>query len=154
MLQATPANRIPTAAFWLGWAGVIPFAGLSLATLTGTDFLPAAPRTVLIGYGAAILSFMGGAQWGLSTVGAWAGDDRHNLRFGVSVLPALLAWPCLFLPQTLALLALSVGFALLLFYDIRTVRAGLAPPWYSTLRVPLTLAAVFMLLVAVVPFGP
>jgi hypothetical protein len=147
MLQVSP-SKIPTAAFWLGWAGVIPFAGLALATLTGADLLPAPPRTVLIGYGAAILSFMGGAQWGLSTVGAWRGEGHHGLRFGVSVLPALLAWPCLFLPQTLALVALAVGFALLLFYDLTTVRAGLAPPWYSTLRMQLTLAAVLMLLVA------
>lgn len=139
-------KHVPRAAFLLGWAGVIPFAGLSLAAALDLDLLPAAPQVLLVGYGACILSFMGGAQWGLTTAGPL--NPRSGLRFGSAVLPALLAWLTLFLAWKPALCLLAAGFGLLLAYDLATVRAGLAPPWYGALRIQLTAAVILLLLAA------
>jgi len=100
----------------------------------------------LAAYGAVILSFMGGAQWGLAT-----GKVNSNpwRAFGVSVIPALVAWPALFLPITWALATLSVTFAGLLAYDLWTVRQGQAPAWYGQLRLGLTAAVVLCLTFAI-----
>lgn len=143
---AGASGRIPAAASILGWAGVVPFAGLTLAAALGLA-LPVPTGLALIGYGAVILSFMGGAQWGL-TVRAPDGADRSIRGYAASVLPALLAWPCLLLPERPALILLAVGFAALLAYDLRTVRQGQAPPWYGRLRSQLTIAVTLLLLIA------
>ena len=141
---------IPRAALILGWAGVLPFAALALGALLDLALPVAQPRQALISYGAIILSFMGGVQWGLVTAPrvAIAGRDGRN-RFGISVLPALWAWFCLLaLPPAAALLGLAAGFAALLAYDLHTVRTGYASLWYRPLRIQLTVAVVFLLLAA------
>jgi hypothetical protein len=135
-------DRIPGAVLALGWAGVIPFAGLALAAVAGIA-LPLVPLPALAAYGTAILSFMGGAQWGLAMRTA-AGARGY----AVSVLPALLGWVALLLPARPGLVLLAAGFALLLGYDLWTVRRGEAPAWYAHLRAQLTGAVVLILLAA------
>jgi hypothetical protein len=66
-------------------------------------------------------------------------------RYAISVLPALLAFLCLLIPNTPGLVGLIVGFSALLAYDLSTVRQGLAPRWYASLRTQLTLAVVALL---------
>ncbi len=138
------STTLPASALALGWAGVIPFAGLALAAILGIA-LPVAPAFALAAYGTAILSFMGGAQWGLA-IRSGAGARGY----AVSVLPALLAWVALLLPTRPGLGLLAAGFAALLAYDLWTVRAGEAPPWYGRLRLQLSGAVVLILLVAAV----
>ena len=99
----------------------------------------------LVLYGAIILSFMGGAQWGLSMV---TGGSTMRTRLAISVLPALAAFGLWFLPATGALLGLAAVFVALLLYDIATARAGAAPAWYPALRIQLTSAVVICLLLA------
>jgi hypothetical protein len=133
-------TRVRPAVLALGWAGAIPFAALGFAASAGLA-LPFAPVPALAGYGTAILSFMGGAQWGLAMRGP------AGLRgYVVSVLPALLAWIALLLPARPGLVLLAAGFAALLAYDLFTVRRGEAPPWYAPLRAQLTGAVVLILL--------
>lgn len=135
----------PAAPFWLGWAGVLPFAALAFAAVTRLSF-PIEPARLLIGYGSAILSFMGGAQWGLATAAGQGSGGAPPRRFAVSVVPALVAWPALFLPPPHALATLALGFAALCAYDIGTVRRGEAPGWYGRLRMQLTAAVVILLM--------
>ena len=138
---------IPRPALLLGWAGVIPFALLTASSVL--DIYPwfLDPRTALRAYGACILSFMGGAQWGVLL----PREEGHApfFRYLVSVLPALLAFLCLLIPDTPGLIGLIVGFSALLVYDLSTVRQGLAPRWYASLRVQFTLAVVVLLGIAV-----
>jgi Protein of unknown function (DUF3429) len=56
----------------------------------------------------------------------------------------------LLIPSTAALIGLIVGFLALLAYDLSTVRQGLAPRWYASLRVQLTLAVMVLLGIAVI----
>jgi len=138
---------IPRPALLLGWAGVIPFALLTASSVL--DIYPwfLDPRTALRAYGACILSFMGGAQWGVLL----PREEGHApfFRYLVSVLPALLAFLCLLIPDTPGLIGLIVGFSALLVYDLSTVRQGLAPRWYASLRIQLTLTVVVLLGTAV-----
>jgi hypothetical protein len=70
-------------------------------------------------------------------------------RYLISVLPTLLACLCLLIPNTLGLVGLMAGFMALLAYDLLTVRQGLAPRWYASLRIQLTLAVMVQLGIAV-----
>lgn len=137
----TPSRQIPPAALLLGAAGVIPFAALALLIAMGGAGLiaPEQAERMLRLYGALILSFMGGAQWGLSTARAEGPKAR---ALAVSVLPALFAWAAFLIPTGPGLLALSAAFLALMLYDLWTVRRGEAPVWYGRLRVGLTLAVI------------
>ena len=137
-------------AFLLGWAGVMPFAFLAVATAARWR-LPLSADAALLAYGAAILSFMGGAQWGL-TMRAGDGSEQGWRGYGVAVSPSLVAWVAMLLPWRLGLVILAVGFVVLLAYDLWTVRRGYAPHWYGQLRWQLTTAVVILLGVAAV-FG-
>lgn len=136
-------DRIPKPALVLGIGGLIPFVVIPLiAALGGDGELPADIRAYVSIfsmklYAAAILSFMGGVQWGLAMRTPHAGGGSWR-RYGMSVLPALVAWAALLLAQRDGLALLGAGFVLLLIYDLWTIRKGEAPGWYERLRLGLT----------------
>jgi hypothetical protein len=138
-----PTDTIPRPALFLGWAGVVPFALFAVGSVLGIKLWSWDPTMALRGYGTCILSFMGGAQWGVLL--PREGGHAPFLRYLLSVLPALLAFLCLLIPSTPGMIGLVVGFLALLAYDLSTVRQGLAPRWYASLRVQLTLAVVALL---------
>ncbi len=144
--QAT--SRIPRPALVLGWLGVLPFAALALLSVAGGVLAPDAAIEGLITYAMIILSFMGGAQWGLAMRGASGRDAAEEWRLMISVLPALAAFGLSFLPASSALFGLSAAFLALLGYDLLTARAGTAPTWYPALRIQLTGAVIVCLLIA------
>ncbi|MDJ0945003.1 MAG: DUF3429 domain-containing protein [Kiloniellales bacterium] len=146
--SAPPAQaRIPNAAVWLGALGLIPFLAGALAPwLLPPQRLPQADLA-LIGYGAVILSFLGGVHWGL------AAPEGRPGQLGFSVLPSLVGWLAL-LVATFdalgpALWLLAAAFATLLPGDLLAAGRGLAPGWYPRLRLPLTLVVVACLIVGV-----
>jgi hypothetical protein len=97
-----------------------------------------------LAYGASILSFLGGIQWGLAV----ARPDGAGLavRLALSVVPSLAAWLALLLPVRPGLLVLAVSLAAVLAADLRAAQHGLAPPWYPKLRLPLSGGAMVALL--------
>jgi len=137
---------IPQSAAWLGALGLVPFAALAgLLPLVGADLKPALAHA-LLGYGAVILSFLGGVHWGLA-IGSNppAADAAIRTRLILSVVPSLIAWAALLLPAG-GLFVLAAAIALMLVVDIRATRAGEAPPWYPRLRIPLSCAVAASLL--------
>jgi hypothetical protein len=136
-------DTIPRPALLLGWAGVMPFALFAMGSVLNIHLWSWDSTMALRAYGACILSFMGGAQWGVLL--PREGGHAPFLRYLLSVLPALLAFLCLLIPSMPGLIGLVVGFLALLTYDVSTVRQGLAPRWYASLRVQLTLAVVALL---------
>jgi hypothetical protein len=142
---------IPPPAFILGWAGVIPFAALTVMTLTpGTSAASlhaSAALQALVAYGMIILSFMGGVQWGLEMTRT---NGAAATGFAASVLPALAAFAASFASTFAALLILIGGFVALLAYDMSRLRAGIGPAWYGTLRLQLSSAVVLCLTAAAV----
>lgn len=141
MTNAT--TRVPGPAAWLGGAGLIPFAGLAIGAWTAPGAWQPLALQALAGYGAIILSFMGGCRWGFAAAGLGRGATWQALA--VSVLPALYAWPLLLLASAWAGLLLAPGFAALYLADRVATQSGDAPPWWPRLRLPLTLGAVLSL---------
>ena len=146
-------KAIPRSALLLGWLGVLPFAFFSLASITGMVVDPNSAQDALFIYGALILSFMGGVQWGIAALQPRTeeqiAEKSASVRFTVSVLPALAAFALWAVSAPSALVGLAVSFIALLIYDLKTVREGLAPKWYASLRIQLSGAVVVLLLVAV-----
>lgn len=139
---------IPRSALLLGWLGVLPFAASCLVAVFGNADAAGLALRALVVYGAIILSFMGGAQWGLAMAAVGEGPSALARRLAVSTLPALAAFGLAALASRTALIGLAAVFAALLVYDVSTARSGVAPPWYPALRSQLTAAVVACLLVA------
>lgn len=139
----TGPTAVPPAALWLGLSGLIPFVALALSLWLVPGWADAAAR-LLIGYGAVILSFMGGCRWGLAAAGMGEGPAVGPLA--VSVLPALWAWPVALLPAPGAMAGLAAGLVALYLADRALTAAGGAPAWWPALRLPLTAGAAGSLL--------
>ena len=129
------AKLSPRTAGVLGYAGLIPFVLAALA-LHGPWPGAALAAQVFIAYGATILAFLGGIQWGLALS---PGSQRATERAVVGVLPSLVAWLALLVPASTATTLLAAGFAALLLWE-RGRRPVAGPPWYPRLRTRLTLA--------------
>ena len=120
-----------------GLLGIIPFWAPVVMAVLWPHVLPLAG--VIAGvYGALILSFLGGARWGLEVA-------RPNPRFGVvslAMLPSIAGLLLLLLPaewRAAQLWALAAALGLHWLWDLRG--DGL-PPWYPRLRTILALGAV------------
>jgi hypothetical protein len=85
-LPAPEALLAPPVVALFGWLGLIPFLGLpiiwcAIAAVSGLA------GTVPIAYGALILSFLGGARWGLAV----AHRGPRALKISLAMLPTLVA---------------------------------------------------------------
>ena len=118
----------------LGYAGLIPFVVFSAGSWVPLAYVSDA-TAMLISYAAVILAFMGAIHWGVAMVNNADPSARH---FIVSVIPALLGWLALQLPQLLALVVLLCGFIGLFIYDRAVAKVRLFPGWYIPMRIRLT----------------
>lgn len=131
-------QSVPKVPLWLGLAGVLPFAlGMVAYAAGGIWFVDQslALRSTL-GYGAVILSFLGGTRWGLGLL--LTNEDKRDARFTLSVLPSLLGWVALLLPAFPALVLLAVSFAAQGAWDVGDAVDDGAPQWFAHLRTVLT----------------
>ena len=146
------AQPIPQAAAWLGGLGLIPFVAGAIAVLVvDAGWASAALRY----YAAAILSFMGGVQWGLAIAADEVGDQGAQLwrRLSLSVVPALIAWLALLATAPYDLIIISAAFVFLLLVDLQAIKQGWAPAWYARLRVTLTTIVLICLVIALSALG-
>ena len=140
-------NSIPKAALILGLAGVLPFVvfGLLAITLGGGSVTPKLADTLLIGYGAVILSFIAGVRWGLAlTV---PNESDQALQLTVSTVPSIIAWAACFMPFAYGLPLLAFTHAAIAVWDIRAMHNGRGPVWYAKLRMILASLAVGILVI-------
>lgn len=136
---------LPTHVAWLGYGGLLPFAGLSILTVVDPHRAPAW-SDALVGYGAVILSFVGALHWGFAMSAARLDTTQRRRAFVWSVVPALMAWPATVLAGSAASLILALGFALHLVQDRRLAGPAELPTWYLPLRWRLTVVAIVCLL--------
>lgn len=129
--------EVPAPASWLGLAGVLPFLAGAVALYVAPD--SGLLRSLMLGYGVAILSFMGGCLWGFAAAGMGGGASLRD--YALSVLPCLYAWIVVELPGAMPFFALALGFVALLIADLRLAAEGRVPQWWPALRRPLTLGA-------------
>lgn len=143
------AEEPPRLAILLGYAGLLPFVGGAL----GIWLIPLGWRSfvldALLDYAAVMLAFMGAIHWGLA-MRADASDERAQMQLGLSVIPPLLGWLAIAggMPMWFALPLCLVAFLALYYADVRAAKLGLAPQWYPSLRMPLTVCVTLSLLLA------
>jgi len=125
----------PRTASLLGYAGIIPFV-LAAVAIHGSWPGAALSARIFISYGAVILAFLGGIQWGLALS---PGVERAAERVVIGALTSLLAWLVLFLlPPAAATVVLATAFVGLLLWERRRCPVA-TPAWYTGLRTRLTL---------------
>ena len=120
-----------------GVMGLSGFLGPVLAGVLTPGYRDLALR-LLIAYAALILSFLGGARWGLTV----ARPEPSPLTVSLAMLPTLFALGLMMLPATLQswqIGGLVLGLTLQWLWDIRA--RGL-PDWYPGLRTLLSGGAV------------
>ncbi len=148
---------MPLLAIVLGIAGLIPFVVCGLGALSVDPSSAAQMMGALIGYGAVILSFLGGVHWGFALTGdtpepppgrGFITPQRARLVLGV--VPSLIGWLALLLQLTLlswtALAVLIAGFIATIVVEHQASRRMYIPQaGYIWLRWGLTVVVVAML---------
>lgn len=133
----------------LGFAGLIPFVALCLASwLVHPDWLDVFIKSQLA-YSILILSFLGGVHWGATMVAGTLSVQQTKRALLWSVMPSLIAW--------LATMIGGFGFALLIAafagayqVDKRLYAWYGLPQWFIGLRFYLTCVVVAALILTVV----
>jgi hypothetical protein len=113
-LAATSTSSWEQERRWLGYAGLIPFVGCVAILYLGEPAWRASAIDMLRNYAALIASFLGAVHWGVATDNR---DGRQHARLRWGVVPALIAWTLLTLPDAFAFVGLAVLFALILTVD-------------------------------------
>ena len=132
-----PVVRIPRVVLAWGLAGVIPFWAAPAAMLAFPASAQAAALTQAA-YAALILSFLGGARWGMAVRSA----SPDPVTVGLAMTPTLAGLALLVLlhgAPGLQLMALVAALTLAWVWDLRVAEAA---AWYARLRGLLTLGAV------------
>jgi hypothetical protein len=133
----------------LALASFVPFAVLALWLYGIAPDHPWRPGTIVLltGYGAIILSFLGGLRWGIALTDR-AGESRRDLMLGV--VPPLLGWSAILVPPPLTFVLLAVAFAAQGAWDSLTLTSDAVPAWFRRLRIQMTVLVVAALVVAFV----
>ena len=145
-----PASaRIPLAPLLLTAGGLLPFLWGALLSAGWVDPGPgallglgASGPLLMVRYGVVILCFMAGVLWGFATRTTGA---RAAACYTLSVLPALWAFLNPGTSADAALINLMIGFAGVLLLDLAFSRWGLTPPWWMSLRLPVSTAVLICL---------
>ena len=103
--------------------------------------------TLLTGYSAIVLSFLGGIRWGLAIL-ARTGEHRRDLI--LSAVPPLIGWMALVAPPPLVFVFLAVAFAAQGAWDSLTLPPGAAPDWFRRKRIQMTILVVAAMVLAFV----
>ncbi len=140
-------NRsLPAAAVLLGIAGLLPFIICGLGAVNADAERAGMMLTALLGYGAVILGFLGGVQWGMALNDADEGQAIPRFRLSLGVLPALIGWTALLsgllLPQSVGLAILIGGFLFAVLVESHRARTETLPRFYLTLRWALSLVVI------------
>jgi hypothetical protein len=145
--------RLPALAVLLGAAGLIPFLVCALAAISSRPPGQLNPGVLaLVGYGAVILSFLGGVHWGFVLDGPGEGSapkPRMATRLLLGVVPALIGWAALLASaiewHTAGLAILIVGYVATVLTEWRWRKQELLLPSYMILRSALTVIVVMIL---------
>jgi hypothetical protein len=157
---------MPLLAILLGIAGLIPFVVCGLGAMSADPIQGGRMVIALVGYGAVILSFLGGVHWGfalggfsavpaaLDTAAGGRLVTPNRGRLALGVVPALIGWLALLLQILLlewaALVVLIIGFIGTVVAEHQASRRMLLQPaGYIWLRWGLTIVVTAMLITVV-----
>ncbi len=155
--MADTETRLPKMAFYLGYAGLLPFVGLAIASVAGVKvqtYFDVTTEFWLAIYAAVIISFLGAIHWGVVIAIADKLDpNENNTLMFYSVIPSLLAWFSFLLNMkyTLFLMGLIILFCyfmdrLILFKKLNnTINTE-----FSRLRLHLTIVVSIALFISAI----
>ena len=104
----------------LAYAGLTPFVGLAvLLWLVDPDLHPFV-ALAMTGYGASIVSFLGGIHWGIGFRNVSRMHNAPLFNFGWGVVPSLLAWVAIPMPAFAGLPLLAAILFLCYAVDRKT----------------------------------
>ncbi|RZM09429.1 MAG: DUF3429 domain-containing protein [Sphingomonas sp.] len=140
-VRPAATGGIPPIARLLGLSGLLPQLAAVALLLSGDPQSRFSALAIAYAYAAIILSFLGGLWWGLAA----RTDSPPRWLWFASVAPSLIAlvtaWPWMvglrWPGPSLVVLGISLIAALLV--DRALVKAGIAPPGWMKLRMPLSL---------------
>jgi hypothetical protein len=141
-------HRLPILAVILTVAGIVPFLLCGLGSVATNDVTSRLSGFALIGYGAVILSFLGGVHWGLTL--ATEDDPAERPRLLLGVVPALMGWAALaaslYTQQPMfGLMLLILSFILTVVVEWRGHRRDWVPGGYIGMRIAATAVVVLIL---------
>lgn len=124
----------------LAYAGLVPFVGLAvLMWLVDPDLHPFV-TLAMAGYGATVVSFLGGIHWGIGFKNVARTHNANLFNFGWGVVPSLLAWVAITMPAYAGLPVLAVILGICYLVDRKTyLEAGLEE--WLPMRLRLTVVA-------------
>ncbi|MCD7059078.1 DUF3429 domain-containing protein [Pelagibacterium xiamenense] len=100
----------------------------------------------MLGYGAAILSFLGGVRWGVR-LGSGAGSE---LTYVAGILGSILGFVTILMPVSIGLSMLIVGFVIYGIWDVWSGYTGALPSDYGRIRSVMTLLVCLILALTIV----
>ena len=104
----------------LAYAGLTPFVGLAVVLwLVDPDLHPFV-ALAMTGYGASIVSFLGGIHWGIGFRNVSRMHNAPLFNFGWGVVPSLLAWIAITMPAFAGLPLLAAILFLCYAVDRKT----------------------------------
>ena len=133
-------------AWLIGLAGLLPFAGCALAFFAAPESWQGFAEGALIAYGAVILSFLGAVHWGLALRATAEEAAMGPARLVLGVVPSLLAWVALLLPDVFALPLLALAILATAGAEQWARGRGLVPGEYMVLRWVLSISAAICLM--------
>ncbi|MFM7461454.1 MAG: DUF3429 domain-containing protein [Burkholderiales bacterium] len=123
----------------LSYAGTIPFVVCAVILLFGTAMGLGSLRQfagqAITSYAAVIVSFLGGIQWGVALATHEQQPQTAKSLFLLSVVPSLLAWATLFLPNGSSRMIVAIfliGFVWVI--DALLHLRQVLPTWFFHLR--------------------
>lgn len=134
----------------LGFAGLIPFVGLSLGSwLVHPDWLPVLVSGQLA-YGVAILAFLGGLHWGAALLSNDLSAERTKVALLWGVTPSLIGVGAAQLLIGIGFALMTAAFVMVYLVDRRLYAWYRMPDWMLALRFKLTCVVVAALVLTFV----
>lgn len=140
-------NRASFAPRLLGYLGLLPFI-IPTAFLFCDHHHFMVWRNLLISYAAVILSFLGAVYWGVAMIVKEMPIKKRNVMLSWSVIPSIVAWIGLLIPQVYGLIVMSIFFVISFFMDMQLMKSEAKPTWYLPLRFQLTVVVTTCLVTA------
>ncbi|XP_034035375.1 transmembrane protein 69-like [Thalassophryne amazonica] len=138
-------NKSPKPAKYLGFAGLLPFIMPPVVMAISECYMPVLAY-IQVAYGAAIISFLGGARWGFALPESSPADpDWINLSN--SMVPPLLAWVAMLMVRdsiTSATIIVIMGLGITLHYDLSLLPSY--PSWLKALCCTVAIVAFLSLI--------
>jgi len=141
MTLPDPSNtKTKNLAWVLSLGGFIPFGtlGVALYVLGSVHELFPTLFDIFKVWSVIILSFLGGIRWGF----AIANEPDEDTNLFLSVIPSILAWFAILLPDAYTIMILLVLFAVHGVWDSFYINLGRVAPWFGKIRITLTFLVV------------